>query len=189
MNRVFFGGDRIGRLEYFFWQVGLVAGFVVIAYATSGGDMVARDLDDLGNRFLLSIPLIWLQYAQAVRRAHDRNHTGWLVLLYFFPILNIALWIYLQFFGSYETDNRWGPPAERRALSLEELAQAKAILAQEEAAQRAYVEKDLLTDDGSFDMDGLFKSNPALRGDAPDPTPSQTSTLPPPPPPPPPPPS
>ena len=182
MNRIFFGGDRIGRLEYFGWQVGLVAGFLAIAFVTSGGDFIARDLDDVGNRFLLSVPLIWLQYAQAVRRAHDRNHTGWLVLLYLVPLLNIALWVYLQFFGSYDADNRWGPPAERRALSMEELAQARAILAEREAAQRASVEKDLLTEDGSFDMDGIYKSNPALRGD---PTPPASSTLPPPPPPPP----
>ena len=146
------------------------------------------DIDEAGSIFLFSVPLVWIGYAQAVRRAHDRNHTGWFVCLYFFPILNIAAWIYLQFFGSYETPNRWGPPAERRALSVEELEQARSIIAQEQAAQRAYVEKDLLNDDGSFDMDGLFKRNPALRDDTPN-AGSRTSTLEPPPPPPPPPPA
>ncbi len=44
----------------------------------------------------------------AIRRLHDLDHTGWLCLLAFIPIIDLCLVIYLIFKKGTEGDNRYG---------------------------------------------------------------------------------
>ena len=45
----------------------------------------------------------------SVRRLHDLNKTGWLFLLTFVPVLNVALEIYMLFVKGTEGPNQYGP--------------------------------------------------------------------------------
>lgn len=182
MNKIVFGAGRLGRLHFLYWNLGIMAAMYLLVAVTTPDDVDGL-ADAVGNRFLGWLPLLWLSCAAATRRAHDRNHSGWFVVLLFVPIVNIAATLYLLLAPSFEMPNRYGEPASGQlTLSADELAQAKQILAAEEAEAERRRNEGLLTDDGSFDMDGLFKHNPALRGDAPV---EAGSSLPAPPPPPP----
>lgn len=181
MNKVVFGAGRLGRLHFLYWNLGITAAMYFLVAVTTPDDAEGI-ADAIGNRFLGYLPLLWLSCAAATRRAHDRNHSGWFVVLLFVPVANIAAMLYLLLAPSFEMPNRYGEPASGQlTLSADELAQAKALLAAEaEAAERARNEA-LLTEDGSFDMHGLFRQNPALQGGPEEPA----SSLPAPPPPPP----
>lgn len=181
MNQIVFGAGRLGRLHFLFWNLGLSAAMYVLVILTTPDDVDGL-ADAVGNRFLGWLPILWLSCAAATRRAHDRNHSGWFVVLLFVPVVNIAAMLYLLLAPSFEMPNRYGEPASGELkLSAAELEQARAILAAEEAEAARRRNEDLLTADGSFDMDGLFKHSPALRGEAA----AAGSSLPAPPPPPP----
>ena len=44
-----------------------------------------------------------------IRRLHDRDHSGWLSLLMFVPVLNIIFALYLVFAKGDEKSNSFGP--------------------------------------------------------------------------------
>jgi hypothetical protein len=169
-------------LHYLYWNLGLMAAMYILIAVTTPDDIDGL-ADAIGNRFLGWLPLVWLSCAAATRRAHDRNHSGWFVVLLFVPLVNIGVTLYLLVAPSFEMPNRYGEPAGGQVtLSPADLERAKAILAAEEAAAERRRTEGLLNDDGSFDMNGLFAHNPALRGDI---AAASGSSLPAPPPPPP----
>lgn len=182
MNEIVFGAGRLGRLHFLYWNLGITAAMYFLVALTTPDD-VEGIADALGNRVLGYLPLLWLSCSAATRRAHDRNHSGWFVVWLFVPVANIATMLYLLFAPSFEMPNRFGEPASGELrLTADELAQAKALLAAEADAAERKRDEDLLTDDGSFDMSGLFRHSPALQGGPDGPA---GSSLPPPPPPPP----
>jgi len=165
MNAVIFGAGRLGRLHFLYWNLGLTAAMYVLIVVTTPDDASGFS-DAIARRFLGYLPLLWLSCATATRRAHDRSHSGWFVALLFIPIINIGASLYLLLAPSFDMPNRYGPPAAGQLkLSATELSQAKAILAEEHEAAEVRRNEDLLTDDGSFDMDGLFRTNPGARPD------------------------
>jgi len=163
MNRILFGAGRLGRLHFLYWNLGLTAAMYLLIIATTPDDIGGVG-DAIAHRFLGWLPLMWLSCAVATRRAHDRNHSGWLVVLLFVPFVNIGATLYLLFAPSFEMPNRYGPaPVGHLKLSAEELEQAREILAAQELEEKRRRDDDLLTDDGSFDMDGLFRNSPGAR--------------------------
>ena len=61
---------------------------------------------------LLALPVVFLlaiiAVISAIRRLHDTGHSGWWYLLYFVPIANIALILYLIFMPGKMEKNEWG---------------------------------------------------------------------------------
>ncbi|MAZ65983.1 MAG: DUF805 domain-containing protein [Kangiellaceae bacterium] len=55
---------------------------------------------------------IWVSINLAVKRLHDLNHTGWLVLLMFVPLVNFGLGLYLLFKRGEDAPNDYGNPIE-----------------------------------------------------------------------------
>ncbi len=54
--------------------------------------------------------VIWVALAIAVKRCHDRDRSGWFVLIALIPIIgSIWLLIELGFMRGSETENRFGP--------------------------------------------------------------------------------
>jgi uncharacterized membrane protein YhaH (DUF805 family) len=53
--------------------------------------------------------MIYPSIAAGIKRVHDRNRSGWFLLLAFVPILNIWLMIELYFLPGTPGDNRFGP--------------------------------------------------------------------------------
>ena len=53
---------------------------------------------------LIGIPMI---ITGGIRRLHDRNHSGWYLLLAFVPLVNLAMILYLLFAPGKAEGNRW----------------------------------------------------------------------------------
>ena len=47
-------------------------------------------------------------FSLGIRRLHDLDKSGWFALIYFIPVLNLALEIYLLFWKGTEGSNQYG---------------------------------------------------------------------------------
>ncbi|NRB10322.1 MAG: DUF805 domain-containing protein [Rickettsiaceae bacterium] len=73
---------------------------------------------------LILLPLyifLYLVYIGVmIRRLHDNNHSGWLLLLNFIPIISIIFVLHLFFSSGDEGDNHFGSPSDiRKANKLD----------------------------------------------------------------------
>jgi uncharacterized membrane protein YhaH (DUF805 family) len=59
---------------------------------------------------LLWIVYIWVALATTVKRAHDRNHSAWYLILVFIPIVNLIAFVELGFFRGTQGTNNYGTP-------------------------------------------------------------------------------
>ena len=57
------------------------------------------------------LTLGWCLLAVCVKRLHDRDHTGWLVLLILVPVVNIFFLLYLALWRGTPVTNEFGAPA------------------------------------------------------------------------------
>ena len=56
---------------------------------------------------LLSLVATYSQFILSIKRFHDMGKSGWLTLLYFIPLLNIFVFLYLLLFQGSEGPNRF----------------------------------------------------------------------------------
>jgi uncharacterized membrane protein YhaH (DUF805 family) len=69
---------------------------------------------------LLLFPIIiFLSITTGVKRCHDRDYSGWFVLLYFVPLVQFWLIVELLFLRGTRGPNRFGSdPGEKRPQSV-----------------------------------------------------------------------
>ena len=115
---------RIGRLTW--WLMGLVQMVILLltfapiaiavqAWADGRGIGAAKGA---GSELLLLvgmgvglIAMMWVGLAATVKRFHDRDKSGWWMLISLVPVIgNIWLLIELGMLGPVDAGNRFGPP-------------------------------------------------------------------------------
>ena len=103
-NYVGFSG-RAARSEFWFWF--LFAVFVTVATQVLDGILFGQQFGLLSGIAALGLFLPGL--AMSVRRLHDRDKSGWFVLLHFIPLIGfIILLIWFCMRGTIGA-NRFGP--------------------------------------------------------------------------------
>ena len=121
---------RFNRLSYFAWNstilsfVLLVLGYMLYWFSQPDLHIAFEDLDDLLYRAIsLSVLpqlLIWiLSSIWGIRRLHDLEQSGWLILIMLVPIANLGLSIYLLCFAGSPNNNRYG--AYRATTTFEKI--------------------------------------------------------------------
>lgn len=124
---------RFNRLSYIAW-FGLLHIFVtaaVVALSVFFGILnvntfhlsqhAMKSLSGIGEIAYLILSCFYF-YAIAViiiRRFHDRNRSGWLILLLLIPVLQFFTMIYLLFAGGEHGTNRFGSP--RPSIFIEKI--------------------------------------------------------------------
>ena len=112
---------RIRRIEYFL--SGIVGGIVFsIAWALGIGTFIlgAGMGSAGGSVFGLLIGLaalvasMWFSLAQGVKRLHDLDKSGWLILLMFVPIVNALFGLYMLFADGTVGSNQYGEDPKNR---------------------------------------------------------------------------
>ena len=112
---------RIRRIEYFL--SGIVGGIVFsIAWALGIGTFIlgAGMGSAGGSVFGLLIGLaalvasMWFSLAQGVKRLHDLDKSGWLILLMFVPIVNALFGLYMLFADGTVGPNQYGEDQKKR---------------------------------------------------------------------------
>ena len=116
--KIFAASGRIGRLRYLAYSTGLnlVVMLIVAALAAALGTSAVADSDGAttglafgGISILLYLALIVLAVIFGKRRINDLNKSGWLLLLFLVPLVNIIFAFYLIFFKGTEGENDFGP--------------------------------------------------------------------------------
>lgn len=112
---------RIRRIEYFLSAV-ISSIFGGIAMALGVGTMflgvASNSASGFGFGVLIGIIVliadIWFGLAQGVKRLHDVDKSGWLILLGLIPLVNIVLGLYMLFADGTVGPNSYGPDPKNR---------------------------------------------------------------------------
>ena len=112
---------RFSRFSYLGWNgllllVMMLLGIIVAIALPSSAPDTNQDMPVFAMIILgiLYIALIYFSFIFAVRRLHDRNHSGWLSLLMLVPLVNIAMALYLTFAKGDAYANQFGLPRVTR---------------------------------------------------------------------------
>lgn len=108
---------RFSRFSYLGWNgllllVMMLLGIIVAIALPSSSPDTNPDMPIFAMIILgiLYIAIIYFSFIFAVRRLHDRNHSGWLSLLMLVPLVNIAMALYLTFAKGDANENQFGLP-------------------------------------------------------------------------------
>ena len=111
INQILFSFQgRIGRKTYWLsllgMMVALFAAVIVLSVAGVGEDVLSIIV------LLIYIPIIWMSLAVQVKRWHDRNKSGWWVLITLIPIIG-SLWALIEngFLAGDDSQNDFGAPS------------------------------------------------------------------------------
>lgn len=112
---------RIRRIEYFL--SGIIGGIVFsIAWALGVGTLVLGAASGSAGGSMLGILIgfaaivasMWFSLAQGVKRLHDLNKSGWMILLMCIPIVNAVFGLYMLFADGTVGPNQYGQDPKNR---------------------------------------------------------------------------
>ncbi len=119
--KVFSFSGRIGRMRYLAYSFGIsfllmfIVGFVtaMMGYMGEAAGESMLGIVVLGVSALVYLAVIVLSIGFAKRRFNDLDRSGWWILTFLVPLVNLLVSIYLVFFPGSEGSNKFGPaPAE-----------------------------------------------------------------------------
>ena len=117
---------RIRRIEYFLsGLISSVVGGIVWTIAFAGimaGAMSGSTAGAVGGSifgtiigFAVYVGLLWFGLAQGVKRLHDLNKSGWMILIMLIPIANFIFALYMLFADGTVGPNEYGNDPKNRA--------------------------------------------------------------------------
>jgi uncharacterized membrane protein YhaH (DUF805 family) len=92
MNDLFTTQGRLGRKDYFLRSLILMAGIAILCLQLEEFD--EESIDSIVISFA-TLFLLVLLFMQDVRRLHDMNKPGWLIIINFIPLVNLLFMLYL----------------------------------------------------------------------------------------------
>ncbi|MCJ8312191.1 MAG: DUF805 domain-containing protein [Saccharospirillaceae bacterium] len=108
---------RIGRMRWLAYGMG----FNIIVSIISKLIATGNDLGTALSVFFLLVQVaFWI--VLAIRRLNDLNKSGWLSLILFIPIVNVAFLLYLLFAPGTADENNYGLPPNENTAGLIVLA-------------------------------------------------------------------
>ena len=115
MKSLFSFQGRVGRARWWLTQLAIVAGLLV-AFFIAGFVAAIFTPTEPAERspivlvaYLIMLPALWVDLATRVKRWHDRDKSGWMVLIGAIPLIGI-IWIIVEcgFFDGTPGPNRFG---------------------------------------------------------------------------------
>lgn len=154
------GQGRVGRLRYFLTSVAIVLVLAFVLVGTAEADPITGEAQVSGVAVVVSLLGAWLQLMNVVRRLRDLGHPWYWLFISIVPILGFAFSLYLLFSPGNPGPASVGFRGPRAANA----ATGEPVMTEQEARE-AYEARNqaLLNDDGSFDMDGLYRDSPIRR--------------------------
>ncbi len=101
---------RLNRQRYFLRGLGISFGAFLISFIFAFIAAILGAAEDTATAvgYLFALPLIVLSYFNSMKRAHDLDKTGWIVLVSFIPFVNIIFGLYLLFAKGTDGPNKYG---------------------------------------------------------------------------------
>lgn len=110
---LFSAQGRIRRSEYWLWGIGvsIVLGIILVAAAVlTGGD--SHHMSPIFGLVYLVVLVLgaWTGINLQIKRWHDRDKSGWWVLIVFVPVIG-GLWVLIEcgFLDGTQGPNKFGP--------------------------------------------------------------------------------
>jgi uncharacterized membrane protein YhaH (DUF805 family) len=101
---------RVSRRTFWLWGVLALIGLGILLHALLG---IARVRQNTAEH-LVNLLLLWPALAVSIKRWHDRNLSGWWVLVVLVPVVGwLAALVVNGFLPGTPGPNRFGPPPER----------------------------------------------------------------------------
>jgi uncharacterized membrane protein YhaH (DUF805 family) len=127
--KIFSFKGRIGRLRYMAYGIATYLIFVAVFMPLMGGTMLMGGAmgvpGEAGMSMIVmlamgifSIALFLLYIAFAKRRLNDLNRSGWWILVFLVPLVNLLMTIYVLLFPGSKEANDFGPPAVANSLGV-----------------------------------------------------------------------
>ena len=118
-NLLFGFQGRANRAKFWLVALGILVVEVILFAAIFGGAAVSGDPEQMASAmgplasivlFIFFVVATWISIAVAVKRYHDRNKSGWWVLIVFVPIIG-GLWYLIEcgFLRGTAGPNNYGP--------------------------------------------------------------------------------
>lgn len=105
---------RLGRLRYLAYSFGLSVVIQLIATITVGlASVIPGDIGAILTMIIMIVAYIMLlvtSFFILIKRIHDVNRSGWLLLLLLVPLINIFFGLYMLFARGTDGENNFGPP-------------------------------------------------------------------------------
>ena len=120
MKDLLFGvHGRVNRAKFWLVALGIFVLEVIIFAAVGGSTAMSADpqqaMANIGPvagiiLFVFGVVALWISIAVAIKRYHDRNKSGWWVLIVFVPIIG-GLWYLIEcgFLRGTPGPNNYGP--------------------------------------------------------------------------------
>jgi len=111
--KIFTLQGRIGRLRYLTYSMiyNLIFYAIFMVLAVISGAMGEAGTLFLGiTTVVLYIGLLVFVFGVGKRRLNDLDKTGWMLLLFIVPLVNILFALYMLFASGTRGENRYGPP-------------------------------------------------------------------------------
>jgi uncharacterized membrane protein YhaH (DUF805 family) len=93
---------RVNRAKYWLVLVGIVLVESVVVGVTGAADFLTDDVTAVDGKgaihflaFVIFLPLLWIGFVANVKRWHDRNKSGWWILINHLPVIG-WLWILIE---------------------------------------------------------------------------------------------
>ena len=96
---------RINRAKYWGYTLLLTAGMIVVAFI---GLSFAGEIGLWSSYGLALLFVVWPALAISIKRCHDRNRSGWFVLVSLIPIVSIWYLIEVGFLRGTDGPNDYG---------------------------------------------------------------------------------
>jgi uncharacterized membrane protein YhaH (DUF805 family) len=123
MNLLFGFSGRIGRMQWWLAQLAVlivIAAALAVILSAVDPDELSSDrsgaIGSAGASIVLivcavCVLIVWINLACTVKRFHDRDKSGWWVLIVFVPYIG-AIWQIVEcgFLSGSRGPNRFGPP-------------------------------------------------------------------------------
>ena len=106
LSDIFFSFEgRINRAKYWGYSFLLTFGVLIIAL---GGYFMAGDIGLWSSYGIAILFLVWPALALGIKRCHDRNRSGWFMLVSLIPIVSIWYLIEVGFLKGTDGPNDYG---------------------------------------------------------------------------------
>ncbi len=109
---VFSPSGRFGRLSYIAWVmiVGVIGNLVTGIFGGNASVSPGMGGVVLAAIAFVSLATLVLYVIFSIRRCHDFNGSGWLVLLGLIPLVNVIFFLFLWLKSGNEGGNDYAPP-------------------------------------------------------------------------------
>jgi len=111
MDLLFSFNGRINRAKYWLGTVCLIVVYVILAVVSGAAMSSDGSMGIVGIiAMIIYVAMIWPSVALGVKRFHDRDKSGWWVLIAFVPVIG-GLWYLIEcgFLEGTKGPNKFGP--------------------------------------------------------------------------------